>query len=279
MIRTMSIGVMFILYSKLFSQISMSARFYGNAQPNGKGEIEVSIQKQNINSFAKYQLEVPSGVSVSDIDVKGGNFVMEDNKAKVIWVNLPSKNTFNIKLKIIFNDHVNFPVTLYQKFYYLENSVKKEIQAEPLHIKASETIVTEIKPDGVSNHSISVQAPATHVATANQTSSNTQNTNAANMSPSKKEEMIVSPTTNHKISDNEAYTYKIQIAASATKPDINAYSRAGKVEIVQHNGMYKVLLDKIFSTKEEALEYREKLIQQGYNGAFLVKYFKGQRVN
>ncbi len=274
-----------------YSQISLHSKFSGIAKPNGKGELEVQINKNNINSFAKYQIEVPNGVLISDIDVKGGNFLMEKNKAKVVWVNLPTENTFIIKLKVSFSDDVSFPATLYQKFYYLENSVKKEIQAEPLSISASETTITQInKNENMGNQTANIstdissnknlsgvsnnQAPKQNVATTIY-----QDKDKTNDAPIKKEETKSKYDNSSTISTTHQYTYKIQIAASSVRPNESAYSNIGKVEIIKHNAMYKVMIDKAFQSKEEALKYREQVIQAGYSGAFLVKYLNGQRVN
>ncbi len=264
-----------------FSQISIVSKFDGFAKAGEKGELEVKINKNTINSFAKYQVEVPAGVYISDIDVKGGNFLMEENKGKVIWVNLPSENIFTIRLKIHFKDDVVFPVTLYQKFYYLENSVKKEIQSDPLVINLAHPIAVQVKE---------VQSPQKEVQV-------NIRQNTENMNIEKKEALVeknkktsdtsiqkeeIKKTMNEKTTDNhlaDVYTYKIQVAASANAPNESDFTALGKVEIVKHKGMYKVIIDKIFTSKEDILKYREEVIQKGFTGAFIVKYFNGQRAN
>ncbi|GIV28506.1 MAG: hypothetical protein KatS3mg027_2320 [Bacteroidia bacterium] len=272
------LGFILFYIHHLVSQISILSKFNGTANAGSKGELEVFITKNNINSFAKYQLEFPDGISVSDIDNQGGNFTIEGNKAKIVWINLPKEKSFTIKLKITFTEQVTFPVTLYQKFYYLENSIKKEISAEPLIIQKSESVTMEIKSSENKNENITIttsqqeystkpksqkeEKKATHTATT----SDIQKTSSQNN------------TTNNKNTSSE-YTYKIQVAASPTKPDISAFSNLGKVEVMQHKGMYKVLIDKEFTSKEEALQYREQVMQKGYSGAFLVKFQNGQRVN
>lgn len=265
-----------------YSQITIHSKFSGIAKASGKGELEVQINKANINSFAKYQVEVPPGVLVSDIDVKGGNFLMEDGKGKVVWINLPSENSFTIKLKISFNDNINFPITLYQKFYYLENSVKKEVQAEPLIINTSETTIVQINKNenqNSENKNIStVISPDKNLSNANHLQSSKVNTEQSqNTSKNTTPKNTTQPDNN--LNNKTAYTYKIQVAASATKPDISKYANLEKVEVVQHKGMYKVMIEKVFNSKEDALQYREQVVQKGYTGAFLVKYFNGQRVN
>jgi hypothetical protein len=258
-----------------YGQIKVQSKFLGIAKKGSKGEIEVTIRKENINSFAKYQLEFPRGISVSEGDIKGGNFSVEGNKAKIIWLNLPSEKTFTITLKLYFSDDNIFPATLYQKFYYLENSIKKEVSGEPIVINSNESVSEEISLKNNSNITSSITTEITPPQ-QNVDLSNSSNQNNNVVKTDEQKNSIETSKTN---SSNEEYTYKIQISASATKPDESSYSNVGKVEIIFHKGMYKVMIDKTFSTKEEALQYREQILQKGYSGAFLVKYKNGQRVN
>lgn len=265
-----------------YSQITIYSKFSGIAKASGKGELEVRINKANINSFAKYQVEVPPGVLVSDVDVKGGTFLMEDGKGKILWIMLLSENSFTIKLKISFNDNVNFPVTLYQKFYYLENNVKKEVQVEPLIINTPETTIVQINKNenqNSENKNIStVISPDKNLSNANHLQPSKVNTEQSqNTSKNTTPKNTTQPDNN--LNNKTAYTYKIQIAACVTKPDISKCANLEKVKVVQHKGMYKVVIDKVFNSREDALQYKEQVVQKGYTDAFLVIYFNGQRVN
>lgn len=271
--------ILFLISIKtLCAQIGLTAKFQGIATAGSKGELEVVITKNNINSFAKYQVEFPSGISISEIDNKGGNFTIEGNKAKIVWINLPKEKSFVIKLKIYFSEHITFPVTLYQKFYYLENSVKKEVSADPFIIQKSENISMEIKSNENKNENIAINTPPQQ-ETSTPTKSPKEEKKVVNNATTPPQTTSTQTNTTNNINRTSEYTYKIQIAACPTKPNPSLYSNLGKVEIVQHKGMYKVLIDKEFSSKEEALQYREEVIQKGYTGAFLVKFQNGQRVN
>jgi hypothetical protein len=279
-------SIIFVVFVHLHiqAQIKITSKFLGNAEPQGKGELEVRIAKAHINTFAKYQMEIPQGVRVSESDIKGGNFSIEGNKAKVVWINLPPENEFTIKLKLNFDAQVSFPITLYQKFYYLENSIKKEVSAEPLVIGSSETMVSITTEKSIQSYQLNEKNNTNDIPaiSSNNTHEHPSQNNSNNKevsfpsTVSKSEILKEKNTIPH---SEEKYTYKIQIAASAVKPDESTYAHLGKVEIVQHKGMYKVLIDKEFKSKEEALQYREQVIQKGYTGAFLVKYLNGQRVN
>lgn len=286
------VTIIFCFLSTLaLGQVAIHSRFSGNSKAGGKGVLEVSIQKKHINSFAKYQVEFPNGISISEGDSKGGNFSIEGNKAKIVWINLPQEENYNITLKVNFTDNVQFPVTLYQKFYYLENSVKKEISAEPMVINSSEiSISLNTNTSGNENTANKSSLPENKNNLSEKKQENAVNQKAKEentLKENKKEEKAVKEIKKEPVVEkketitgnkNTGLVYKIQVAASAVKPSEQTYSSA-EFEIVQHNGMYKVITKKEFFTKEEALQYREQLIQKGYSGAFLVKYQNGQRVN
>lgn len=286
MINHLIIGLGVIFSCNTIAQISIRSKFSGVSKAGNKGVLEVEIQKKSINSFAKYQVEFPEGVSISEVDSKNGNFSIEGDKAKIVWINLPNEEKFNIKLSVMFKENVQFPVTLYQKFYYLENSIKKEVSAEPLVINASESIAIEVNKDNSSsNQNIQISLNTSdnnsnNNKTVSSNSTKDENKEKKNVSEIKQEEKKTEEKNTPKNTNvSSEFTYKVQIAASPVKPSETAYSNAGEVEIIFHNGMYKVISKKEFTSKDEALQYREQLIQKGYAGAFLVKYQNGKRVN
>ncbi len=116
--------------------------------------------------------------------------------------------------------------------------------------------------------------------TVSSNSTTDENKEKKNVSEIKQEEKKTEEKNTPKNTNvSSEFTYKVQIASSPVKPSETAYSNAGEVEIIFHNGMYKVISKKEFTSKDEALQYREQLIQKGYAGAFLVKYQNGKRVN
>ena len=97
-------------------------------------EAEIKISKGTVANFAKYQMDVPAGIIVSAVDAKSGNFTFDNQRAKIVWVSIPSDAEFTIKLKIQAASNAPNPSVFNQKFYYLENSEKKEAEAPPVSV-------------------------------------------------------------------------------------------------------------------------------------------------
>lgn len=89
--------------------------------------IEVEISKGAIAGFAKYQIELPDGISVKEGDSKGASFTFADQKVKFIWMSLPADASFKINFKAtaILAGTFTIPGT----FSYVENNETQKAKA------------------------------------------------------------------------------------------------------------------------------------------------------
>lgn len=267
-----------------FSQITISAALPSNINAGSSIDAEVKINKGTVGNFAKYQMDVPTGYIVSAIDVKGGNYTFENQRAKIVWVSVPSETEFTLKLKIQANsDAANG--TFSQKFYYLENNEKKEVEGNstlvtvgggsdvaattPVETVASST-PTETKPvettnttpvETVKSTPVETVASSTPVETVKATPVETKTTPVAKTASTETAGMI----------------FKVQLGAYSTQPNKSKFAGISNVSIDQINGFYKVTCGS-FKSKEDAIKYRDELQAKGFNG-FIVKYQNGQRLN
>lgn len=274
-------------FSSLFSQISINANIPSNINASSSVDADIKINKGAIGNFAKYQMDVPLGYVISSVDVKGGNFTFENQRAKIVWVSVPSEAEFIVKLKIQANSDATGSGSFLQKFFYLENNEKKEIEAAPIVVNiggASSPVVstpTETKP-----------IESTKPAETKPTETVVKETKAVEVTKpieTKPVETIAKSTpsetksssTNKKTSttsDNElGLTFKVQIGAYSSEPSKSKFSGAGNVNIDLINGMYKVTTGN-FKTLDDAVKYRDELKSKGFNG-FIAKYKSGVRIN
>lgn len=263
--------------SVAFSQITINANFPSNMSAGSSVDADVKINKGAVGNFAKYQLDVPTGYMISAVDAKGGNFTFENQRAKIVWVSVPSESEFVVKLKIAANSDAVNPGIFTQKFYYLENSEKKEVEASPITINiggvassSSNSSPVEATPVSTKN----VAATPTESKPGN-TSSNFSSNSSTNSKPSESSPVKSKPASS---SINEAgMTFKVQIGAYTNEPSKSKYSALGKVNIDLINGMYKVTTGN-FKSYDEATRFRDDLKSKGYNG-FIAKYKDGVRIN
>ena len=103
-------------FTAAFSQITINGNFPSSMGAGSTIDADVKINKGAVGNFAKYQMDVPAGIIVSSIDVKNGNFTFENQRAKIVWVSVPSDPEFTIKLKVHAASDAPSSVTFSQKF-------------------------------------------------------------------------------------------------------------------------------------------------------------------
>ncbi len=279
-------------FSGLYAQITVTSNLPSNINSGASFDAEIKINKGTIGNFAKYQLDVPVGYVVSAVDVKGGNFTFENQRAKIVWVSIPSETEVVIKFKVQANSDAANPGTFMQKFFYLENNEKKEVEGAssvvtigdggssavaattPTDTKPIETKVEETKP--VETKVVETKVEETKPVETKvvetkpvETISSTNNTNSTNNN--------VTSTSKMSSTTEAGMTFRVQLGAFSVEPSKGKFASAGKVYIDMINGMYKVTAGN-FNTKEDAIKFRDELSNKGYSG-FIAKYKDGKRIN
>lgn len=278
-----------------FSQITITASLPASISAGSSIDADVKINKGAVGNFAKYQMDVPGGYIVTAGDVKGGNFTFENQRAKIVWVSVPSENEFTVQLKIQASSTAASG-TFSQKFYYLENNEKKEVEGNSMNVTVGDGAVAMTTP--VESKPVETTGSTTPVETVKSTPVETvKSTPAETVKPTPVETLKSTPVetvktvqvestpvekiTASKVSSSTAseggMTYKVQLGAYSSQPNKSKFSGVSNVSIDQVNGLYKVTCGS-FKTKEDAIRYRDELTAKGFNG-FIVKYQNGQRIN
>lgn len=131
-IKTLAV-IALCICNLLKSQVSIVNNLTSNVAQNTDLTLEIKITKGAISNFSKFQIDVPTGVTVTEGDSKTGNFTFENNRAKIVWVSIPTEPEFIVSMKMN-TGAVSGSHQLFQKFYYLDNGVKKEIEVDPITV-------------------------------------------------------------------------------------------------------------------------------------------------
>lgn len=284
----------FLSFSSLIGQVSLSTNIPSSLSSGSSVDVEVKIQKGTISSFAKYQMDVPEGFSVSLNDSKGGNFTFDQQRAKIVWVSVPSEAEYSIVFKFQVGANAPSQSTFSQKFFYLENGEKKEFEAEPINVTinggSSSTIASnnESSNNSSSNNSSSQgnveTVSSTPVETVNSTPVETVSSTPVETVKSTPVETVSNTSANKTTNSNTSssseagLTYRVQLGAFSSQPNKSKFNSAGNISIDMVDGLYKVTSGN-FNTKEEAIKHRDNLNNKGYSGLFIAKYKNGKRVN
>lgn len=285
----------FLTVRIVLSQVVMTANFPSELAPGSNQTIEVKINKGAISNFSKYQIDVPANVSLSEGDSKTGNFSFENNRGKIVWVSIPVESEFTISFKVEVSTSASGSGNFVQKFYYLDNGTKKEVEGETYVVNfnagATSVPVTQasepVTPPVVSTPPPS--APAEPVKTNPEPVAKTEPVSKTPEPVKTTPEPVktTAPVTPEPVVKTEpvaktnavaigGQVFRVQIGAYNSQPPKSKYASAGKATISNEDGFYKVLIGN-YSTREEALKKRDELKSQGFNG-FVVAYQNGVRV-
>lgn len=274
----------FIFGFLLNAQITIHSTIPGTLVANAEIKFDVRINKGTVSNFSKYQMDVPAGIVISGVECKTGSFSFENNRAKVIWVTTPTEPEIVITLKM--NSGPGFASgAIQQKFYYLENGSKKEVESDPVNVVFSPTenpppvkTINSLPINGAGDTKISLEsknsvndtaAGKVHVGSENIVQ---QPTSIGAIKPHEKKESPKETAT----SIANGIVYKVQLAASSEKPIASKYASLKEVSIAKEGTLYKVLVGN-FSNKEDAVKMKTDLTAKGFNG-FVVTYQNGERI-
>ncbi len=305
-------------YLASYSQISISTNIPSNVSFGSNIDVDVKIVKGGIGNFAKYQMDVPLGYSVFSTENKGGNFTFDEQRAKVVWVSVPSEPEFTIKLKLLVSSSAPASGTINQKFFYLENNEKREFEATPITIStAGDAIASGSNTNGGNNSSPTTSekvkftptetiesssddsgkstpveiVKSTPVETVKSTPLETAKSTPAETVKSAPAETAKSSNPSTTNSGNTATVAKTNTALISEtgmtfKVQLGAFSiQPNKGKFAAAGNVNIELIDGLykvtsgnFSSRDEATKHRDNLQNKGING-FIVKYKDGKRVN
>jgi cell division protein FtsN len=121
--------LVFCLCNTFKAQVTITNNLAPKIAPNSDLKLEIKLNKGAISNFSKFQIDVPNGITVTEGDSKTGNFTFENNRAKIVWVSIPTEPEFIISMKLN-TGNVSGTQQFFQKFFYLDNGVKKEVEIE-----------------------------------------------------------------------------------------------------------------------------------------------------
>lgn len=270
---SLTLGVNF-----MFGQVTITTNMPASLSSGSNTDVEVKINKGSIANFAKYQMDVPVGVNITEVDSKSGNFTFENNRAKIVWVSVPSDAEFTLKFKVSVTSSAPAEGAVIQKFYFLENGAKKEVEAEALNVQFGGSATPKnISGTTTQTTPTKTEPVKTQPVATTPTKTESVKTEPVKTEPVKTEPVKTEPVATTPSAGTPGLVYRVQLASSPTDPGKSKYAALGSgVEISKEDGAFKVLYGK-YNTKEEGLKGFEEAAAKGFKG-FLVKYQNGVRV-
>lgn len=122
----------FLIYRIIFQDggVEVKQKVPQTVKAGSEFTVELTINKGSISGFAKFQQELPAGMTASPLDVKNATFSFVDQNVKLIWMSLPNDKDFTVTYKVSVSNDMAGPTPLAGKFSYIDNNEKRSVNAE-----------------------------------------------------------------------------------------------------------------------------------------------------
>lgn len=225
----------------------------------GEFTVEITVNKANLTGFAKLMEVLPYGFTASAVELAGASFSFADQKARFIWVSLPSTPEFKISYKVKVAD-VTGDQIIDGVFSYIENDETQKF------VVPTSTIT--ISGDGASQDIV-------------KTEDTTEDTTDENEVKEVKKETYEDLAADNIPTPQGNINYSVQILALRKAKSANAvaniYNINETVKTESAEGFRKYTVGS-HSEYKSARDARETFKPKGVIAPFVTAYNRGRRV-
>lgn len=109
----------------LLADISITQNIPTTMQAGTEVRVTVTVNKAELGGFAKLQIDLPPGMTATAIETKGASFTFADQKAKFIWMALPSTPSFKVSYTLSAEASLSGNQAVQGRFSYIEDNERK----------------------------------------------------------------------------------------------------------------------------------------------------------
>lgn len=122
---------LFLVDVFLAADVKVNQTLPATMAPGSEARVTVTIEKGELSGFAKFQLDVPAGLSVSATETKGASFTFADGKAKFIWMALPPGPSFKFSYTLVADASARGPMSITGRLSYIEDNERRTHELSP----------------------------------------------------------------------------------------------------------------------------------------------------
>lgn len=121
MVGVLSINLM------LSEDVSVNVGVPSEVNAGTEFDVELTLQKGSIESFARFQQDLPNGLTAQVVDPASANFSFENQKIKIIWLKLPSDKELKVLYRLRVDERLKGEFDLKGVFSYIEDNQRKSV--------------------------------------------------------------------------------------------------------------------------------------------------------
>ncbi len=130
----------------LGAQVTVTTDLPAEIAKNKEITVNIKFDKGPIKNYSKYEMLVPEGIVIKELDCRYGAFSFENNKVRVIWAITPADPIYTIQVKF-FSGNETGAKQIAQTYAYAEKGQKLELEMAKIKF----TVVDSLMPANANN--------------------------------------------------------------------------------------------------------------------------------
>lgn len=235
----------------LLADLSITQNIPTTMEPGTEVRVTVTVEKGTLSGFAKLQLDLPPGMTATAIETKGASFTFADQKAKFIWMALPSTPSFKVSYTLSADASVSGNQAIQGRFSYIEDNDRKtyDLPTSTVNMgpagaaqQVAQTTTTE-EPTSADLASVAAAAPAgsTVLAVVD---------NAAGIAPTQGGGGVTATRTITPVTENE-----MLVEVVVKKGDIRGFGKLQETIPQGFTALEKTSSEAIFTTQDRIAKF------------------------
>lgn len=96
--------------------------------PGSKSLVEIVVTKGQVQGFSKLELTLPPGFTATPGEIQGASFTFSGQKAKFVWMTLPSEENFKVSYYIESAPQAEGPYEINGVFSYVKSNKREDLE-------------------------------------------------------------------------------------------------------------------------------------------------------
>jgi len=125
----------FLLSLFITQDIEIKMEVPGQVKAGEEFEVALHISKGSVESFSRFQQDLPFGLSAARITTANADFSFENQRVRLIWLKLPKEPDLSVSYRVTVDERLKGSFVLDAEFSYIDGNERKSIS-----IKSSEPV-------------------------------------------------------------------------------------------------------------------------------------------
>ena len=123
-----------LILNTFFSDIGVDLNAPGQVEAGNEIYVEITLDKSDFDSFARFQQEIPAGLTPVPVNTANADFSFKNQKIKFIWLKLPNEQKITISYKLQVDQRLKGTFNLNGTFSYIDDNERKTVEVDPKFI-------------------------------------------------------------------------------------------------------------------------------------------------